>query len=168
MPPEASWLYGRVNRSHCIVRHQAHEAHPPFGICLNMCRTRHIYYSESIDAIHICGLGAWRHDAVGSKDEASVECLELVDLLPPSIAIVAGKMRIFLEERVVLSGKHFRVGVDIHSRSGCLFEEFLKVSEVMAGDENTRILPAGCSRSLWLSPDIGNKTYEVCFPFYFF
>ena len=111
-----------------------------FGVSIDMVGAGHIHYTESIDTVGVSGILAWRHDTVGSKYEAAVECLEFIHLFPPCVAIVSGEMRIFLEEWIILSGEHLGVCIYIHSCSGGLFEEFLKVVEVMPGYEDTGVI----------------------------
>ncbi len=62
-------------------------------------------------ALHVAVPGG--HDAVGGHQNGAVKAVELVLLLPPGIAVVAGKVWVLLEEGVVLGGQHLRVGVDV-------------------------------------------------------
>ena len=98
----------------------------------NMSCSGHIDHSQSIDTIHVGRILTWGHYAVGCKDEATVERLELINLLPPRIPIVTGEMRIFSEERIILTRQHLRMGIDIHSGSCRLLQKFLQVVKVMA------------------------------------
>ncbi len=79
------------------------------------------------------------NNAVGGHQNRSVEGLELGCLLPPCIAIVAGEVVILLEERIVVSGQHLGVGVDIHTGSLRLLQQHLQILQVMAGDQDAGV-----------------------------
>ena len=101
------------------------------GVSLDMVRAGQTDDTESIDTVEIRAVLARRHDTVGCEQEATVECLELIDLFPPCVAVISGKMRILLEEWIVLTGEHFGVGIDIDTGSCGLFEQFMEVVQVM-------------------------------------
>ncbi len=67
-----------------------------------------------VDAVHVGGFRTRGHDAVGGEEEHAVECLELVNLPPPCVAVVTCKVGEFLEERIALGREHLRVGVDVN------------------------------------------------------
>ena len=110
------------------------------GISLNMMCTGHVHNSESVNAVDICGIFSWGNDTIGCKYEATVERFKLINLFPPCVAVVAGEVGIFLKERIVLTGEHFRVSINVNSSSCCLLEELFKVTEVVTRDENAWIL----------------------------
>ena len=70
-----------------------------------------------------------------------MEGLELFLLLPPGIAVVAHKVGVFLESRVVVGGQHLGVGVDVHPGAGGLLQQHLQVPQVMAGHQNAGVGP---------------------------
>ena len=61
-------------------------------------------------------------------------------LFPPGVAIVAGKVGVFLEERIVVGRQHFRVGVYIHAGALGLIQQHFQVLQVMAGNQDTRVI----------------------------
>ena len=63
----------------------------------DMMSAGHTDYTCRIDAVHVGAVAARRHDAIGSEEEDAVEFLKLSGLFPPRVAIVSGKVRIFLE-----------------------------------------------------------------------
>ncbi len=81
-----------------------------------------------------------RHDAVGCHQDRTIEGRKLLLLLPPCIAVVAREIRIFLECRIVVRGKHLGMSVNIDSGSLCLLEQHLEIPQIMAGNQNARIL----------------------------
>ena len=64
-------------------------------------------------------------------------------------------MGIFLEERIILTRQHLGMGVDVHSGSGSLFEQFFKVMEVMAGNKDSGVLAHA-------DVDFGDLRVAVC------
>ena len=40
-----------------------------------------------------------------------------------------------------MRGEHFAVGIDIHARTARLLQQLLQIDQIMAGDENRRIIP---------------------------
>ena len=67
-----------------------------------------------------------------------MELFEFLFLLPPGIAVVSCEMRVFLERRIVVRGKHFRMRVDVNPLSGGLFQKHLQIAQVMAGNQDAR------------------------------
>ena len=57
-----------------------------------------------VDAVFVGGVGEGGHDAVGGEENGAVEGGELFALLPPSVAVVADKVLVFLERRIVVCG----------------------------------------------------------------
>ncbi len=82
-----------------------------------------------------------RDQAVGGEEDGPVEGLELLVLMPPGTAVVSHKMAVFLEGGVVVGRQHFTVGVHIHTGTLGLLEELLHILEVMAGDEDSGVIP---------------------------
>ena len=93
-----------------------------------------------------------RHEAVRQQHRAA-KCLEFLFLLPPGVAVVAREVVVFLEERIVMRWQHLAVRVDIDARALRLLQEHFEVSEVMAGDEDRRILAHADVdlRDLWIA-----------------
>ena len=81
----------------------------------------------------------WRDNTVGGHKDGAVEGFKFLLLLPPGIAVVAFKMCIFLEGRVVVGRKHFRVGIHIHPGAFCLLQKHFQIPQVMAGNQNTGV-----------------------------
>jgi len=104
-----------------------------------MC-SGHTYNTCSIDAVEIRAVFAWRHNAIGSEKEYTVEFFKLIGLFPPCVAIVARKMRVFLECRIILTRKHLGMGIDIDAFPSCLLKQFFKVFEVVSADKDARIV----------------------------
>ena len=80
-----------------------------------------------------------RHDAVGCHQDRTIEGRKLLLLLPPCIAVVACKVLVLLECRIIMSRKHLRVRVDIHACPLGLLEQLLQILQVMAGNKDARI-----------------------------
>ncbi len=95
--------------------------------------------SGGVQAVLVAVLGG--HDTVCGHEDGTVEGLKLLLLFPPGIAVVAHKIGVLLEGRVVVSRQHLRVGVDVHSGSLGLLQEHLQVPQVVAGDQDARVLP---------------------------
>ena len=81
-----------------------------------------------------------RNQAVRGHEDGSVEALELLLLLPPSVSVVARKVRVLLEEGIVVRREHLGVRVNIHTRALGLIEQHLEVLQIMAGNQDGRIL----------------------------
>ena len=81
-----------------------------------------------------------RHEAVRRQQHRAAKCLEFLFLLPPGVAVVAREVVVFLEERIVMRWQHLAVRVDIDARALRLLQEHFEVSEVMAGNQDGRIL----------------------------
>ena len=81
-----------------------------------------------------------RHNTVGCKHNRTVERRKLLTLLPPRVSVVANKMLVLLESRIIVCRKHFAVRIYIHSRSLSLFQQVFDVIQVVSADQNTRIL----------------------------
>lgn len=107
---------------------------------LYMMCSGHTYNTCSIDAVEIRAVFAWRHNAIGSEKEYTVEFFKLIGLFPPCVAIVARKMRVFLECRIILTRKHLGMGIDIDAFPSCLLKQFFKVFEVVSADKDARIV----------------------------
>ena len=107
-------------------------------LLLDMRTSREADGSRREDAILIARLR--RHDAVRRHEDRTVERLELFLLLPPSIAVVARKVCVLLEGRIVVRGQHFAVRVDIDARTLCLIKQFLQILEIVTRDQDARVL----------------------------
>ena len=75
-------------------------------------------------------------DAVGVEDDGAGEVLELLVLVLPGAAEVARQVRVLLEARVAVGGKHLDVGVDVDPLALGLLEQLLEHLQVVAGDED--------------------------------
>ncbi len=93
------------------------------------------------------------HDAVGGKKDRTAEGDKLLQLLPPGVAVVAGKVIVLFERRVVVSGKHLAVGIDIDAAAPGLLQQLLQIDQVVAGDQDRRVFSdADVHRSaLWVA-----------------
>ena len=72
-----------------------------------------------------------RDDAIGGHQNWTVKGFEFFALFPPCITIIADKVRISFECRVVVGGQHFRVGVYVDASTLGLFEQHFKIFKVM-------------------------------------
>ena len=81
-----------------------------------------------------------RHDTVRRHEDRAVELLELILLLPPGVAVVACEVLVLLELRIVVRRQHLAVGVDIDARALRLLQQHLEVLEVVAGNQDARVL----------------------------
>ena len=88
----------------------------------------------------VVGIGQGRHDAVGGEDDGTVEMGEFFLLLPPSVAIVAHEVGIFLQTRIVVGGQHLTVGIHVYACTLCLLKQLLDVGQVMSADEDARLV----------------------------
>ena len=61
-------------------------------------------------------------------------------MLPPSIAVVAHEMFVFLQLWIVVRRKHFSVRIDIYARSLGLSKQIFDVVKVVPTDEDSGIL----------------------------
>ena len=86
------------------------------------------------------GIGKRRYDAVGGEENGTIESRELCTLLPPRISVVAHKVLIFLESRIVVRRKHLAMRVDVYALSFGLFEQLLQIFEVMTTDQDARTI----------------------------
>ena len=69
-----------------------------------------------------------RHNAVGGHQNRTVKRREFLFLLPPRVAVISDKVRIFLKRRIVMRGQHFRVRVYIHARAFRLLQQHLQIA----------------------------------------
>ncbi|MNI51170.1 hypothetical protein D3C73_1058790 [compost metagenome] len=98
----------------------------------NVLYTRIPRVARRKDAIQVAWL--WRYNAVGSHENRSVKVLEFTSLLPPGIAVIADKMIVFLEGRIIVSRQHLAVRVYIYAGSFSLLQKLLKILQVMTTD----------------------------------
>ena len=66
-----------------------------------------------IKAVFVVILG-W-HNAVGRHEDRPMKRGKFLFLFPPCIALVAPKIRVFFEGRIVVGGQHFTMGIDIYT-----------------------------------------------------
>ena len=81
-----------------------------------------------------------RNQAVRGHENRAVEGLELFLLLPPSVAVVARKVRVLLEERIVVRREHLGVRVDIDAGALGLVKQHLEILQVVTRNQDARIL----------------------------
>ncbi|MNW57900.1 hypothetical protein D3C74_357330 [compost metagenome] len=74
-----------------------------------------------VDSIHITGF--WRNDTVGCHQNRAVESGEFLRLFPPGVAVIANKVAVFLESRIIMGGQHLAVGVDVDAGSFGLYQQ---------------------------------------------
>ena len=89
-------------------------------------------------AVFVGRSGRRRYDAVGGEQNRAVEALELLALLPPSVAVVALQVAVLFQFRIIMRRQHLAVRVDVDARVLALFEQLLDVVEVVAADEDAR------------------------------
>ena len=53
--------------------------------------------------------------AVSGKQDGTMEGHKFFKLLPPCVTVVSGKIIVFFESRVIMSGQHLAVGIHIHT-----------------------------------------------------
>ncbi|GFI37989.1 hypothetical protein IMSAGC015_02178 [Lachnospiraceae bacterium] len=82
-----------------------------------------------------------RHDAVGRHQDRTVEGFKFLLLLPPRIAVVADKVGILFECRVIVGREHLGMGINIHAGSRCLLQQHFQIPQVVTGNQNTGICP---------------------------
>ena len=82
-----------------------------------------------------------RYQTVCGQQHRAIECFEFFFLFPPCIAIVACKVAVFLECGIVVCRQHFRVCIHVYSCTFCLFQQHFQISQVVTGNQNTRIFP---------------------------
>ena len=81
-----------------------------------------------------------RNQAVRGHENRAVEGLELFLLLPPSVAVVARKVRVLLEERIVVCREHLGVRVDIDTGALGLVKQHLEILQVVTRNQDARVL----------------------------
>ena len=96
------------------------EVFPAFRILINILATRITGRVGDEHTLFIHCISQRRNDAVGGKQNRTVEGSEFFTLFPPGIAIVAYKMRIFLESRIIVGRQHFTMCIDVYPRTFCL------------------------------------------------
>ena len=110
------------------------------GTRFNVLATRISGRVSGKHTLLICCIRERRHNTVGCKHNRTVERRKLLTLLPPRVSVVANKMLVLLESRIIVCRKHFAVRIYIHSRSLGLFQQVFDVMQVVSADQNTRIL----------------------------
>ncbi len=75
-------------------------------------------------------------DAVGVEDYGAGELRELLVLVLPRAAEVAGQVRVFLQARVAVGREHLAMGVDVDPFPLGLFQQLLQHEQVVAGDQD--------------------------------
>ena len=89
-------------------------------------------------AVFVGGAAGWRHDAVGSEQNRTVEGFKLLALLPPSIAVVALQVGVLFKFGIVVCREHLAVGIDVDARVLALLQQLLDVVQIVSADEDTR------------------------------
>ena len=72
-------------------------------------------------------------DAVGVEDDRAGEVGELLGLILPGAAEVAGQVRVLLQAGIAVGRQHLAVGVDVDPLAFGLLEQFFQHLQVMAG-----------------------------------
>lgn len=80
-----------------------------------------------------------RDQAIGGEQDWTAEWDKLLELPPPGIAVVSNQVRVLLEGRVVVCRQHLAVGVHVNASFAGLFEQLLKVRQIVPADKNRRI-----------------------------
>ena len=83
---------------------------------------------------------AWRNDAVGCKQDYTVESFKISYLTPPCTTIVTHKVFVFFKCGIIIGREHFAVRIYIHSCSFGLFQQLFHVFQVVTADQNSRIV----------------------------
>ncbi len=86
--------------------------------------------------IAVCG----RDHTIGRHKDGTIERFKLFFLFPPGVAVVAGKMRILLESRIIVRWEHFGVRVHIYTGTGGLLQQHLEVPQIVSGNQNPGVL----------------------------
>ena len=81
---------------------------------------------HTVPADHVCAVDAVfvgvarAHQAVGGHENTAGKIVELFLLILPGTAEIPGEVRIFVQPRITVTGKHLSVGVDMDAGSFCL------------------------------------------------
>ncbi|EKD37910.1 MAG: hypothetical protein ACD_75C00940G0002 [uncultured bacterium] len=95
---------------------------------------------SGIKAIQVGVFLSERYQAIGGQQHRAVERIEFAVLMPPRTAVVADKVRIFFESRIIIGRQHFAVGIDIDARTLRLLEQVFHIFQIMAADKYARVL----------------------------
>src|SRR3712207_3095408 len=90
--------------------------------------------------VFVRGLGRWRHDTIGRKDDRTVESGKLLTLFPPRVTIVTHQMAILFQLRIIVGRQHFAMGINIYSGTFGLYEQVLYILKIMARNEYAGVL----------------------------
>ncbi|CCK01949.1 hypothetical protein BN129_425 [Cronobacter sakazakii 701] len=75
-------------------------------------------------------------NAVGGHHNRAGEAGEFNLLVLPAAAVVADQMLKFTQFRVAVRRQHFAVGVNIHAGAFRLFQQVIKIVQIVAGNQN--------------------------------
>ena len=136
-----SFLYSRRRLASFRHRYHLREVLVPILACRNMLPSRIAGGIEGEDSTLIRGISQWRHDAVGGKDDRSMERLKLLLLSPPRITIVAHQVLVCLQLRIIMSRQHLAVGINVDAHAFRLAQEIFDVTQVVSTNQDARVLP---------------------------
>ena len=122
-----SFIYSRRRLASLRHRYHLREVLVPILACRNMFPSRIAGGIEGEDSALIRGISQWRHDAVGGKDDRSMERLKLLLLSPPRITIVAHQVLVCLQLRIIMSRQHLAVGINVDAHAFRLAQEVFDV-----------------------------------------
>ena len=90
-----------------------------------------------VDPVFVAVL--WRNDAVGGHEDGTVKAFKFFFLFPPGVSVVACKVRIFFERRIVVGRKHLGVSVNVNAGSFCLLKKHFQIVKIVAGNQDSGI-----------------------------
>ena len=80
-----------------------------------MFHTIPAYYIRAVNPVFV-GISR-AHQAVGGHENTAGKIVELFLLILPGTAEIPGEVRIFVQPRITVTGKHLSVGVDMDAGS---------------------------------------------------
>ena len=75
-------------------------------------------------------------NAVGGHQNRAGKFGELVGLIRPCSAVISGEMLIGFQLGIAVRGQHFAVRVNLNAETLGLFQQRVKIVQIVAGDEN--------------------------------
>ena len=115
-------------------------------------------------SILVRSLWRGRNDTVRSENNWSIEGIELLFLLPPGITIVTNQVLILLQLWVVVSWKHFTMGVNINTCALGLLQKVFYILKIVTANQDTWLLTYTdidlCK--LWVSVDFRIGFVKQC------
>src|SRR5699024_7085226 len=102
----------------------------PVLLCINMFTARKSYRACGIDSVSVAV--AWRNKTVGRQQDRPVEGGKFFLLLPPCVSVISRKMAVFLECRIIVCRKHFRMCIYIYACAFRLLQQHFQISQIMS------------------------------------